>query len=583
MKDIFYKIRWMSKYIRPFIPHIAIIIILGAILSLNNIYMALVSQRLIDSATHAQSDKMVKHLIILAIILIADVGTEAFVSILSTHTYMKMCSNIQKRLYTCLTDTKWMELSGYHSGDILTRMTNDVDTLANVLIRTFPNIISLIVLLIGSFLALLSFDPYLAVFALLLAPIPILFSRFYGRKLKNLYTKTQQIETKYRSFIQESIQNIVIIKAFCQERNNILKLDKLQTDRLRLVLSRNTLSTTSTSIFSLGSWVIFFLVFSWGSVNISKGIVTFGELTALLQLASKIQYPFSGLASSLPQLVSTFASSERLMELENLNRDFSSFISPNLNSAGIKFENVSFDYKKSHPILRSLSFIINPSEVVALIGPSGEGKTTLIRLLLSLIYPEEGHAYITNASKKFEINASSRSLISYVPQGNTLFSGTIADNLRFGCPEATDVELEAAARAACAWEFIESLEDGFNTLIGERGLGLSEGQAQRLAIARAILHKTPILVLDEATSALDTDTEIRVLEAIRSLKPSPTCLIITHRLTALDICNRVFKLENGSLVEQYDHISTNKIDQVPSFLNLSEVSLSEITVNKLCD
>ncbi|GIM28736.1 multidrug ABC transporter ATP-binding protein [Clostridium polyendosporum] len=558
MKDIFYKIRWIAKYMRPFIPHIIVIITLGAILSLNNIYLALVSKQLIDSATHAQSDKMVQSLIILATILIVDVGTQALVSILSTHTYMKMCSNIQKRLYTCLTDTKWMELSNYHSGDILTRMTNDVDTLANVLVRTFPNIISLIVLLIGSFVTLLSFDPSLAILALILAPVPILFSRFYGRKLKNLYIKTQQIETKYRSFIQESIQNMVIIKSFCQEQNNILKLNTLQKDRLKLVLSRNSLSTISTSIFSLGSWVIFFLVFSWGSVNISKGIITFGELTALLQLASKIQYPFSGLASSLPQLVSTFASSERLMELENLNRDFSGFISPNLSSAGIHFENVTFDYKKNQPVLKNLSFIINPGEVVALIGPSGEGKTTLIRLLLSLIYPEKGYAYITNSSKKFEINASIRNLISYVPQGNTLFSGTIADNLRFGCPEATDIELETAARAACALEFIQNLQDGFNTLIGERGLGLSEGQAQRLAIARALLHKTPILVLDEATSALDTDTEIKVLEAVRSLKPSPTSLIITHRLTALDICNRVFKLENGSIVEQYDHISINK-------------------------
>ena len=218
-------------------------------------------------------------------------------------------------------------------------------------------------------------------------------------------------------------------------------------------------------------------------------------------------------------------------------------------------KDINFSYKKELPILKNINFNINPSEIVALVGPSGEGKTTLIRLILSLIYPTSGNAYISNSSINEDIIPDHRNLISYVPQGNTLFSGTIEENLKIGNPDATMEELIDCCKIACAYDFINSLDDKFKTVIGEKGLGISEGQAQRLAIARALLKKTPILILDEATSSLDGDTEIKVLEGIKNLKHKPTCIIITHRPSALEICNRIFKLQRGTLKEIESPIS----------------------------
>lgn len=552
MKKIIASLKWIGGQARPILFNLFFIIILGAIFSLCSVYRAIVLKKLIDSATAAQMQHMARFTCILAILILADVALQAVISIITSRCSTNVSNNIQKKLYARLSRIKWLEYSRYHSGDILTRMTNDTDAVTGVLVRTLPNIISLIVMLVSSFIALLFYNRFLAVLSLIMAPVTVLIGRFYAKKLKNFYTRSQEIETEYRSFLHESIQNMTIIKAFCAEKSSMAQVENIQNKRLESVLSRSRASALTNSVFSLGSWLGFFIVFSWGSLNMSKGIITYGTLMALGQLFANIQGPSSSLAYSLPQIVYAVASAERLMELEALALDNSDSEELNINSAGIQLENVNFDYKKNEPILKNISARIYPGETVALVGPSGEGKTTLIRLLLSLIYPQKGHVYITNNTEKYEINASSRKLISYVPQGNTLFSGTIASNLRYGCPDAGDTELEAAARAACAWEFIESLPDKLNTVIGERGLGLSEGQAQRLAIARALLRKAPILILDEATSALDVNTEIKVLETIRNLKPVRTCIIITHRLTALKICHRVFKLEDGCLNELYD-------------------------------
>ena len=239
---------------------------------------------------------------------------------------------------------------------------------------------------------------------------------------------------------------------------------------------------------------------------------------------------------------------------ENLSKSKLKDMTANLYITG---KDINFSYKEDLPILKNINFNINPSEIVALVGPSGEGKTTLIRLILSLIHPTSGNAYISDKTTNTNENIipDHRNLISYIPQGNTLFSGTIEENLKIGNPDATMEELIECCKIACAYDFIKSLDDKFKTVIGEKGLGISEGQAQRIAIARALLKKTPILILDEATSSLDGDTEIKVLEGIKNLKHKPTCIIITHRPSALEICNRIFKLQRGTLKEIESPIS----------------------------
>lgn len=542
-------IKWLINKIKGFSYYIVAIIVVGIISSGLDIYRALASKWLVDAATSANLNMIYRNLTILALIIVGNVINNAVKTAIVSRGSIVISNSLQNKMYSIIMKTKWMDYLKYHSGDFLTRMTSDIDAITGVVINTIPSLISLSFLLIGSFVVVLRIAPVLAITIIIILPIMLAIVKIFSTKLKRIYLKGQIVESGYRSFINETIQNMLIVKTFCLEQRNIDKVKSVQEEKKGLVLSRTKLSVVSSSVMTITSWAGFFIVFLWGSVKIANGTATFGTLMALIQLIGNIQGPLMGIAGSIPQLVYSVASAERLKEIEELERDVDGALTSNFQSAGIRFEDVSFQYKKDVDVLKDISLDIKPGETVALIGPSGEGKTTLIHLILSLLTPQKGHVFIYDALNNAEVNANSRGSISYVPQGNNIFSGTIADNLRYGKVDATDTELEDASRAACAWDFIKDTEEGFNTKIGERGKGLSEGQAQRIAIARALLHKAPILILDEATSALDTKTEISVLETIKTLDPTPTCIIITHRPTALEICDRIFQIENGFLEE----------------------------------
>lgn len=550
MKDMYIRIKWIFNQAKPAFNYLAIIVILAAFSAAIGTYRAIVSKQLIDAATTLQKSKLLYVLIVFGACIIIDLIIKSGASIITAKFSVDISNNIRRSLYTRIMKTEWIKLSKYHSGDVLTRITSDVDAVTNMISTTMPSIISLSVLLIGSFLTLLFMEPILALILIIISPGSILLSRFFSSRLKKMYLESQKLESEYRSFLNESIQNIVIVKSFCLEIKNVNRLKNIQRDIVKITLSKTKLSMMANVILSLGYWSGYFLIFSWGSLKLLKGTTTFGTLTAMTQLIGNIQGPVSGLASLLPSVMSAIASTERIMELESLNTDVNYSIKKDIRAAGIVYKNVYFNYKKNVAVLNNISVNINPSETIALIGPSGEGKTTFLYLLMALISPTKGHLYINDGSCKVDISASTRKFISYVPQENTLFSGSIADNLRIGDPCATDEELKFAAKSACAWNFIENFPEGLNTRLGERGTGLSEGQSQRIAIARALLHKAPILILDEATSALDSKTEVKVLETIKNLNPAPTCIIITHRNTALRICDRVFKLENNHIIEQ---------------------------------
>ncbi|WBW98967.1 ABC transporter ATP-binding protein [Oceanirhabdus sp. W0125-5] len=567
-KELWLKIKWILSYAKPILPFIIFNIVLNSIFSLVGVYNALVSKSLIDSATSGQTQQVIKWLIVMATIMFGRMLISPITSFISTHASKKLTHDMQSKIYYHTLYSKWMALSSFHSVGLVTRITADTGTINSTLLNTIPRLISLIVSLVASFSTLFYLAPQIAIVAVLIGPLLLIISRLFAKKLKVLYKSAQEEDIKYRTFIQESIMNIMIVKAFCMEKINMTKLKKIQNNKYKLAMQNTKLSVTSGITMNICSYLAYFSIFCWGALNISRGIGTYGTFTAMLQLYGNIEGPFSLLAHTFPSLIGAIAATERLMEIEAMPLETINpkALSSSISNPTIEFKNVSFKYKEDNPVLKNINLKINHGETIAFIGPSGEGKTTLIRLLLSLIYCDDGEILLRNNILKTNnlnsINNSSeilsskhRELISYVPQGNTLFSGTIEDNLRIGKNNATLDELISASKLACAFDFISNFENGFKTIIGEKGIGISEGQAQRISLARAFLRKRPILILDEATSSLDSETEVKILESVKSLEYKPTCIIITHRPSALYICDRIFKLEAGSLKE-IDNLAT---------------------------
>lgn len=549
-KDLFNTINWILSKSKITIPFLILITVISSSVSLLGVYNTLVSKSLIDSAIGGHTTKVIKYLIIMISIMLCNLLVSPITSIITTHASIKLKNNLQKNLFQHIEHSCWLDQSNYHSISLLSRLTSDVDTISSTLLSTIPTMISLGFTLIASFSTLIYLAPSIAIVSIFIGPFLAIISKFLGKKLKAIYKKSQEADIKYKSFIQETLQNIMIVKSFCMEKLNMNKISFLQNNLYNISMKNTKLSALTNVSVGLCSTVAYFSIFCWGALNISTGITTYGTFTAMLQLYSSIQYPFSSLASLLPKIIASIAAAERLIELENLPlEEFQSksplqFIKPN-----ISFNNVSFKYKKETSILNNIHLNINYGEIIALIGSSGQGKTTFIRLLLSLIYPSSGKILLEENNNKIKLTNYYRELISYVPQGNTLFSGTIEDNLKVGNSNASMEEMLAALKSACALDFVNNLDLGIKTVIGEKGLGISEGQAQRITIARSLLRKKPILILDEATSSLDPETELNVLNTIKNLDHKPTCIIITHRPSALNICNRVIKLKNGNLYE----------------------------------
>lgn len=581
-KDLWVKIKWMGSYAKPAIPFLIFSIIVNVIFAIIGIYNVTVSKSLIDSAISGDSDATIRWLIIMLSITLISMLSSPVTSFMSTHSSTKLTQNIQRKIYQHIQCSDWLEQSKFHSVSLLTRVTSDVSNISSAILGTIPSLVSLTVTLVGSFYTLISWAPSIAFAAVFIGPFLILVGKYFSRKLKDLYKEAQEEDVKYRSFMQESIQNIMIVKTFCMEKINMHRLVEIQNNKYKIAMRNTKLSVMTSMSMSFCSSIAYFTIFTWGVLNIAKGVSTYGTFTGMLQLYSKVQAPFSSLASMIPGLISTIAAAERLMEIEAIPVEkmadekelddigslevaldsISSKVSSTFNKPNIVFDNVSFAYKANNNILNNINLTIDAGETIAFVGPSGEGKTTMIRLILSLINPTEGNILLSEGNLVKEINRNYRELISYVPQGNTLFSGSIRDNLKYGNPYASDDEIKAALKNACALDFVNELEDGLDTMIGEKGVGISEGQAQRIAIARSFLRERPILILDEATSALDPETEVNVLKAVRALPTKPTCIIITHRPSALNICNRIMKLEKGHIRE----VSRESILEVASEL-----------------
>lgn len=550
MKKVWNILRWLAGLLRPYIKTLIVIMFLSMICSLCGVGMVILSKDLIDSAVDKAWSQLILTGSILASIVMIQIGLKALTTIISVRLSETMTNRLRERIFLKLSVASWKDFSGYHSGDILTRMSNDVNAIANCMVQDIPAIASQGIGLVASFIILLVYDPVLAIFALLLVPIAVIICNLISRRFMKLHLAVKEAESNCRSFLQESIEHMLIIKAFCNEQRRADKLRKLHCTKAQLTVKSSFTMVSTGSIFSGSYWISYLFVLYWGAMRLAEGTATFGTFTAFIQLVGQIQQPFMAMAQYVPSIISMAASSKRLMELEDLPMETCNSKTSEVSVQTITMNKVFFGYKKESPVLLDINAEINQGDMIGLVGVSGEGKTTLIHLLLSLYQPDSGDIHAHGSQCSLDLKQTSiRPQISYVPQGNSIFSGTIYENLKIGSALASEQEIMEVLEDIGAWEFIEKLPDGLRTVVGERGHGLSEGQAQRIAIARALLRHAPILILDEATSALDVDSEQMVMNTIRKLRQKKTCIMITHRASLLQYCNRIWSLRDGELYE----------------------------------
>lgn len=458
---------------------------------------------------------------------------------------IKAQNRMQQRVLDRILRSEWRGKESRHSGDVLNRLEFDVTNVVNFLTETLPSALSVLAMFIGAFSYLASMEWRLAVLVAAMVPLFVLVSKIYIRQMRGLTRQVRDSDSKVQAFMQEITQNRMLVKTLESGGFMINRLESTQSELRRNVVRRTSFSVFSNFILNFGFTLGYLVAFLWAAVRMSAGTLSFGGMTAFLQLVSKIQGPARSLTKLVPAFVSVFTAAERLMELEEDPLEEQG--DPIMLDApcGVRLDNVSYAYHDGDSnVIDNLSFDFRPGCCTAILGETGAGKTTLVRMLLALLQPQSGSLHIYNNVEERQLTPRLRANFVYVPQGNTLLSGTIRENLRLGKHNATDEEMREALIKSCA-EFVFDLPDGLDTACAEKGGGLSEGQAQRICIARALLRNRSVMLFDEATSALDPDTERRLLKNILA-SHDKTIIFITHRLAVVDYCDDVLRVEKTS-------------------------------------
>ena len=454
---------------------------------------------------------------------------------------IKAQNQMQRQLLDRMLRAEWHGKESRHSGDVLNRLETDVNVVVDFLAETIPNTLSVLALFIGAFWYLFSMDAMLAIVTIAIIPIFILLSKLYVRQMRNLTRTVRNSDSKVQSVLQETIQNRMLIKTLESGDAMVGKLAGTQQELRQNVVRKTTFSVFSNLILNVGFAAGYLVAFLWAAIRLSQHTLTFGGMTAFLQLVNKIQGPARNLTKLVPAFVSVLTAAERLMELEEDPMEEQGDSIPMEAPCGIRFDNVSYAYDNEEQLtINSLSFDFKPGSCTALLGETGAGKTTIVRMILALLRPKSGAITIYNKKVEEQLSPLLRCNLVYVPQGNTLMSGTIRDNLLLGKPDATEEEMKETLKKSCA-EFVMQLPDGIDTICTEKGGGLSEGQAQRIAIARALLRNRPIMIFDESTSALDPETERQLLANILS-KKDKTIIFVTHRPAVVEYCDQTLKI-----------------------------------------
>ena len=522
---------WLYQQTGAYRLQLLVLVCLRCIATVLSLSLAVISKWVIDRATTGLTVAPAMALMVAGYVCSIGLSMSAnwFFSILSE----KYAFHLRTALFDKLMHKQWQSLQPYHSESLLTRLTSDVDNVTGGIANLFASLVALIVQFIGAFILLAQYDVSLAVFAAVLGPVGGLLMLLFAVKLRGVQKNYQEAEAVYRSFLQESLAQISIVKAFCYEEKSLAQLQELRKRRLYWVRRKNAwnlgMNLGINAVFT-GSYLFAFVS---GAKGLAAGTITYGTMTAFLSLVGQIQSPVANIANTMPQIVSVLASADRLMELDRIPAEQQTHSLKTFPTVplGVRGNHLAFVYPGTERIvLEDFSFDIAPGTIAAVMGPSGVGKTTLARMILNFITPQKGSvALYDGAGQVFPCTSQTRTWLSYVPADNALFSGTVAENLRMGKPDATPEEMCAALQAAQVWETVQALPQGVDTPLGEDAARLSQGQAQRIAIARALIRPAALLILDEATSALDEPTERAVLQALRGNPHRPTCLVISHR------------------------------------------------------
>lgn len=544
-------LNWIKRNSVSELPGMVSLIICDALSSVCSVSMAVFAKLIIDSAQKGNMDGLVRNAVVLLLVIIAQIALKLLSKALEVRVSGKLEMKYKTELFSNILKKDYLKISRYHSGELMTRLTSDITVVSQAVTTIIPGIVSTVTRLICAFAVLFALDKWFALLFLLAGLALFVFTRIFRGSMKKLHRAVQETDGSVRSFMQESIESVLVIKIFNVGEKILKRAEALQKNNFDAKIKKNRWSIFAnlgfSAAFSLG--YLFGLV--WSGIKLCTGSITFGTLTAIIQLISQVQVPFTSLSGIVPQYYSMIASAERIIEIENMSASKSvndkdtdtEKIYSEMDS--VCFDGVSFGYGRD-TVIENGTFEIKKNDFTVISGISGIGKSTLFKLLVGVIPPDSGRIYIKSGGREYGIDKYMRSLFAYVPQGNMLFSGSIRDNIRFVNGDADDKEVMRAAEVSCAAEFINDLPDGLDTVLLESGHGLSEGQIQRLAIARAVLADAPILLLDEATSALDEKTEKQVLSNIRELKEK-TCVIISHKSAAYEICNKELKIDNKKI------------------------------------
>lgn len=560
LKEMKHQTLWIYQYAKRYWLIMIFYTLLGLVSTVVALLSSVVSKDLVDIITGHETGEVIKTF---CIMIGLNIGTTFLTQIsdyASSYLSMKVDAEIKSDIFSKILVTDWESLTNYHTGDLLTRWSSDVSNISMGVLNFIPNAVIYTFRFISAFAMVVYYDASFAIFAFLGMPVSLILSKTLLKRMVNNNERSAAMGAKMSGFNQEAFSNIQTIKAFDLIHLYIERLKQLQKEYIDMKLDFQKMSMGTSLLLSTVALLVSYASYGWGIYRVWSGAISYGTMTMFLGLSGTLTGTLNNLTSLVPSIISLTTSAGRLMDIIEMPReDYShddeveKFIQNHrADGISLRVQNLEYTYHTGTNVFQDASLEVNPHEVIALVGPSGEGKTTMIRLILSLMQSQAGTAILFSGSNEFDdttadiipLTPSTRKLFSYVPQGNTMFSGTIAENMRNVKPDATDEEIMEALKLACAWEFIEKLPDGIYSEIKERGGGFSEGQAQRLSIARALLRHSPILLLDEATSALDVATERRVLKNIMSDEYPRTCIVTTHRPSVLNVCKRVYAIRN---------------------------------------